>query len=120
MFPCIPGLARHYIERSRLGRQRKALPGGSGLAPEAELAGGVERQAKDLIEMRLVAMPADPHPFIIFGAQDLADGAARRTGEGFDPGDEGLEPFRDVVGLPELALAVIIAPAEGSDGSVSV
>src|SRR5687767_2019061 len=69
--------------------------------------------------MRLVAMPADSDTFFIFGAQDLLYGAAPRPGERFDPRDERREPDRDILRLLELARAIVIAPAEGSDPAVA-
>src|SRR3954471_19703433 len=81
VFPRMAGGARHHVERAGRGIERKALPRVAAATAEAKLAKRAQRQAEHLVEMRLVAMPADADPGIVFGAEDLPDpgrGAAER------------------------------------------
>ena len=65
VLPDAAGFAGHHVERTRFGFEREPLPGTSGLASKAKLAGRRKRQSKDLVEVRLVAVPADPGSLFI-------------------------------------------------------
>src|SRR4051812_34484128 len=63
VIPDAAGFASHHVEGTRFGLEREPLPGTSGLASKAKFAGRRKRQSKDLVEVRLIAVPADPGPF---------------------------------------------------------
>src|SRR5581483_11634285 len=67
VLPTRARLAVHQVERARLGIEREALPLVSLAAAKAEAAGAAQRNAEHLVEMRLVAMPADADADVIVG-----------------------------------------------------
>src|SRR3954452_9799400 len=61
--------------------------------------------------MRLVAVPADADTGVGFSAEDLGDFGARAT-QFFDALHQGRKPWRDRIGLLQLAQRVIVPEAE--------
>ena len=59
------------------------MPVFAGRSAETQFAGGPQRKAEYLIEMRLVAVPADADADVVFGAEDLLD-PGRRPAKCFD------------------------------------
>jgi hypothetical protein len=68
---------------------REAGPSVTCRSPKAELAGRAQRQSENLVEMRLVAVPADAG--IVFGAENLRYSSAHAT-KGLDALDQRRQP----------------------------
>src|SRR4051794_41622750 len=101
------GGARHHVERAWLGIECKALPLFALGTAEAELAGRAQGQAEHLVEMRLVAMPADADACVVLRAKDLPD-LGRRTAERLDLFDDRTQPLRDRLGLLQAPLGILL------------
>src|SRR4029077_3212181 len=84
VLPLVPRLALHPIQGARRGIERKTLPSIALAAAKAESAGARQRQPEHLVEMRLVAMPADADTDIVVGAEHLADAAFGQFVKAFD------------------------------------
>src|SRR5271165_3356735 len=65
------------ISGARLDRQRPALPRLARPPAKAQHAGRKQRHADDLVELRLVSMPADPGARPIFVDQHLGESFSR-------------------------------------------
>src|SRR5579871_1499929 len=95
VFPPAAGFTVHQIQRARFGVESEALPFVAKTAAEAEPAGAAERQSEHLVEMRLVAMPADADADVVIGAKDLPHASRRQPAESLDLLRDGPEPVRD-------------------------
>src|SRR4051794_21362054 len=73
VLPDLPRCAGHHVERTRLRIQRETLPLVVDGTSKPELAGCLQREPEDLVEVRLVAMPADAHADVVFGTENLTD-----------------------------------------------
>ena len=73
MFPDLSRGSGHHVERPRFGIEREAIPRLAGQSAEPEFAGESQRKAEHLVEMGLVAVPADADPNVVFGEEDLLD-----------------------------------------------
>ena len=106
--------AAHRIERARFGSQRKTLPFvTSRTAAKSKLAGSPQREPEDLVEMRLVAVPADADPDIVFGAKDLVHTSRRQTAKCLDGAGDRCQPARNGIGFLNSALErVVVAETE--------
>src|SRR6516162_2051773 len=119
VLPAFAGFAVNQVKRARFGIEREALPSAAPAAAKAESAGAAERQAEDLVEMRLVAMPADADADIVVRAEHLPHACLRQIAEAFDRPRDRLEPVRDRVALFKLLQRVVVAEAERLDPPVA-
>ena len=67
-----------------------------------------------LIEMRLVAVPADADADVVFGAKDLPDPGCRGRRMS-RPSDDFRQPGRDRIGPLQLAQVIVVSEAERRD-----
>jgi hypothetical protein len=73
----VTGLAGHHVQRAGLGIERAPFPALAGASPEPKFARRAKRQAEHLIEMLLVAVPADAGTDLILSAQRVSDAVGR-------------------------------------------
>jgi len=85
------------------------------LAAQAQPAGRQEGQGDDVLEHRLVAMPADRHARVIFGDQRLLQALYVEAGDGGGQLAQGLEEIRHRFTHPERTAGIVVAPAERYD-----
>ena len=98
--------------RARLEGARRALPGIARLPAEAQRARRKQRHANDLVEVRLVPMPADSCAGPIFVDEYLEErvfGTAEFLG---DLASEGKKKRREWYGFNDSATVVVVAVAE--------
>src|SRR5258708_2145305 len=112
----LPG---HDVERARLGIKSEALPFLTELAPEAEFTGRTERQPEYFVKMRLVAMPSDTDPGVVFSAKDLLY-LYGRGAIGLDFPDHRRQPFRHFPGFLKPPLCVVVFEAERCDAPLAL
>src|SRR5207248_4648966 len=92
--------------------ERVAHPLLARTAAKAELAGRAEREAKDLVVVRLVAMPPDADTDVVFRAEHLADARRRQVAETFDRSRDLCQPIRYRLRLQDPLHRIIVAEAE--------
>src|SRR3954451_10333110 len=111
VFPYLPRFAGHHVKRGRLGIERVAPPLFAKFPSEPEFARRAERKAENPVEMRLVAVPADPHADVVFGTKNLRD-VCRRSAERFDHYDERTKPVRYWLGVLQPSQRIIVTEPE--------
>src|ERR1700744_5935151 len=82
VLPIVPRLALHQIDRARFGPKAKAFPFVAVTAAQAELSGAAEREPEHLVEISLVAMPADADAGLVFRAKHLTHAGLAQIAEG--------------------------------------
>ena len=118
MFPNLPRGTRHHVERAGFGIEREALPRLAGGFAESELAGGSQRETEYLVEMWLVAVPADADPDVVFGTKNLPD-SGFKAAECLDFRDSLCQPVGNRFGPPQLTQGVVVAEAERGDPPIA-
>src|SRR5262245_57471803 len=88
------GGAGHHVERAWLRVERETFSLVAGLTGEAELAGEARGEPEYLIEVLLVAVPADAGADIILRAERMLDAARRQGDEAFNPSGQRHQPGR--------------------------
>src|SRR5258707_6844733 len=106
---------REQIGRAWLNDERRALPTCARLPAEAQRTRRKQRHADDLIELRLVSMPADPCARPIFVDEDLPEGVLRAVEQHSDLASQGEKKSRKWRRLHNRATVIVIAGAEAHD-----
>jgi len=111
VFPYSSRRAGHHVERPGFGIDREAIPGLSGPSAESKLASGSERQTEYLVELRLVAVPADANSHAIFGTENLLN-AGCPASVSLHVCNDFRQPAGDRFSALQLAQVVVVAEAE--------
>src|SRR6185437_5586661 len=112
VLPLSAGRPRKQIGRARSDGQRRAVPRLPRLPAEAQDTGREQRHAHDLVELSLVAMPADPRAGPIFVDENLPESIRRPAEDRRDLAPQRLEKAWKRRGLDDGATAVVVAIAE--------
>src|SRR5271166_3769630 len=111
----LPDRARWSSEKiggARFDRQRPAIPRLARAPAKAEHAGRKQRHADDLVELRLVPMPADPGPRPVFVDQHLRESVGGPVEALGDFRSQRLEKRRKRLGFDDGAAVVVVAIAK--------
>jgi hypothetical protein len=111
VFPYSSRRAGHHVERPGFGIDREAIPGLSGASAESKLASGFERQTEYLVEVRLVAVPADANSHAVFGTENLLN-AGFPASVSLHVCNDFRQPAGDRFSALQLAQVVVVAEAE--------
>ena len=110
-----PGGAAEDICRSRHHVERAAFPTVAEPPAEAEKAGCEERDRDDVLEHRLVAMPADRRSRRIFGDQDLLQAFRCESGDLCGAFAQRQKELGQRCRWTDLPSRIVVAPAERDD-----
>ena len=100
------------IGGARLDLERRALPSLARLSAKAQRAGRKQRHADDLVELRLVPMPADSRAGSIFVDENLAESIRRPVEDRGNLASQRNEKRRKRRGLNDGAAVIVVAVAE--------
>src|SRR4051794_7208670 len=111
------GIPAHHVERARLRFEGETLPPAR-LAAKRNLQAEATDSPKTCSKCGFRDASRCRRP-LVFGEQHLPDGRVGKRCEALDLGAERREPSRNLFGLFELVLAVVVAPAEGRDPALA-
>src|SRR4051794_41154615 len=115
VLPLGPCWSLEQVDGPWFEAQRGALPGGAGPASQSEKAGGTERDAQDITEHSLVAVPADCRTGRVLRDQGLAQSLRGKAGEGRDALAQREQDGWDGWCVPECLAFEVVGLAEGDD-----
>src|SRR5579871_4318207 len=120
VLPHCPRRAGKQIGRAWLDRQRNAIPAIPILPPKAEAAGSEQRNSDHLVELGLVAMPADARSGAVFIDQHLLKGLHRAAKSLGDLVAQRFEKGWHRRRLDDFPGAIVIAKAESDDLTIGL